>query len=312
MVRLEGDEAGKAVRFVNGEPVYEVHGALAPQINLIREGGDTAEPDSSLPSSAQSATAARAAAHDSHNRDEGVNIIVLQADDRQFGLVVDGIHDTEEIVVKPLGQQLKHITSYSGATIMGDGSVALILDIPGLAQRAHVVAEDKEVEMAAAEKAAEESARDANQQTLLIIEVGQAGRMAMPLSLVARLEEFPKTSVEHSNKWDVVQYRGEIMPLIHLSRTFAKEAEEEVGSDDVEMLQVVVYASGNRRVGLVVSRIVDIVEDTVTVQRENADDGLLGSAVIQEKVTDMLDVRTVVEKFDPRFFEQREAAGVGA
>src|SRR5262249_51872976 len=141
--------------------------------------------------------------------------VVLQADDRQFGLVVDAIHDTEEIVVKPLQKQLKGISAFAGATIMGDGKVALILDVLGLAQRANVVAGVRERALGDKPTSAPEAAGD--RQTVLLFATHDGGRMAIPLSQVARLEEFPRSALERVGPQDVVQYRNEILPLIHVS-----------------------------------------------------------------------------------------------
>jgi two-component system chemotaxis sensor kinase CheA len=135
-----------------------------------------------------------------------VNIVVLQADDGHFGLVVDDINDTEEIVVKPLGKQLKGISTFAGATIMGDGQVALILDVLGLAQQANVVSEVRDRSMG--EKAAETESRHDDGESLLLLRGPDDGRMAMPLSLVARLEEFARSAVEKAEGRHVVQYRG--------------------------------------------------------------------------------------------------------
>lgn len=115
---------------------------------------------------------------------EAVNIVVLQADGRQFGLVVDEINDTEEIVVKPLGKQLKGINCFAGATIMGDGKVALILDVLGLAQHANVVSEVRDRSLADKTKT---DVRSTERQTLLLFDAGQGTRMAIPLSVVDRL-----------------------------------------------------------------------------------------------------------------------------
>ncbi len=142
-----------------------------------------------------------------------VNIVVLQAEDRQFGLVVDGINDTQEIVVKPLGKQLKGLTVYAGATIMGDGRVALILDVLGIGQRSGVLAESREQ---ARDAAALKTQTGAEQQRLLLFRAGSFERLAVPLSLVARLEEFPRSSIEHAGGRQVVQYRNRILPLVRL------------------------------------------------------------------------------------------------
>jgi two-component system chemotaxis sensor kinase CheA len=234
---------------------------------------------------------------------EIVNIIVLQADDRQFGLVVDGVNDTEEIVVKPLGKELKAISAFAGATIMGDGRVALILDVLGVAQRSGVISETRERTLR--ETLTQDDAHNAGKEALLLFQVSDNGRMALPLSKVARLEEFPRAMLERAGKRDVVQYRGEILPLVVLR--------EMLGCDDKPFdasvpLQVVVYSERGRSIGLVVDRILDIVEDDVSVKATGSREGILGAAVIQGKVTDMLDVHAVIQRFDPQWLPQHTAA----
>ncbi|HEY2783779.1 MAG TPA: chemotaxis protein CheA, partial [Fimbriiglobus sp.] len=144
-----------------------------------------------------------------------VHIVVLQADDRPFGLAVDAIHDTEEIVVKPLQKQLKGVTAFAGATIMGDGRVALILDVVGLAHGANILAETSG-------RTAAKSNSDAGRSTavgapLLIFVTTGGERMAVPLTLVSRLEEFPRAALERSGGRKVVQYRDEILPLVDVA-----------------------------------------------------------------------------------------------
>jgi chemotaxis protein histidine kinase CheA len=220
-----------------------------------------------------------------------VNIVVLRADDHRFGLVVDEINDTEEIVVKPLGKQLKIINTYAGATIMGDGKVALILDVLGLAQRANVVGEVRERAVTQTKDRQHPlEAADGNPcNAVLLFQFGENERMAIDLALVARLEEFPRHAIEIAADHEVVQYRGQIMPLIRVSEMIPSahaKAVENAG----QSLQVVVYADRGRSVGLVVDRILDIVEESFVVRRQTGRPGVLGSAVIQKRVTDILDV----------------------
>jgi two-component system, chemotaxis family, sensor kinase CheA len=193
LVRLEGEDIGKRIELVQGAPVYRLRGNLLPLLYLHRE---------LRLEEARPAT----------TRDEAlraVNIVVLQADDRQFGVVVEGVNDTEEIVVKPLGKQLKELAVFAGATTMGDGKVALILDVLGLAQRAHVVS--KRRERPTVEVAGQTAEQSGQRQTLLLFEGVQGERMALPLARVARLEKFTRAEVEQANHRQVVQYRGQIM-----------------------------------------------------------------------------------------------------
>jgi chemotaxis protein histidine kinase CheA len=225
---------------------------------------------------------------------QNLNIIVLRADDRQFGLVVDEINDSEEIVVKPLSKQLKSINTYAGATIMGDGRVALILDVLGLAQRANVVNElrDRAV-VETEEKPSASSPAAAQRKAVLLFQHGPSGRIAIELSSIARLEEFSRDAVEIAADQEVVQYRGQIMPLVHVSEilgsTRQKRSATEAGS-----LQVVVYTHNGRSVGLVVDRILDIVDEAFVMQPQSGRKGILGSAVIQKRITDILDLPELI------------------
>jgi len=241
-----------------------------------------------------------------------VNIVVLQADDHHFGLVVDEINDTEEIVVKPLGKQLKGISTFAGATIMGDGQVALILDVLGLAQRANVVPEIRD--RSVGEKTAETESQHDDGESLLLLRGPDDGRMAMPLSLVARLEEFTRSSVERAEGRYVVQYRGQILPLIYLSAALPERRQEprggepaEAGRED-EKIQVVVYTDQGRSVGLVVERILDIAHEKVAAQKHTGREGILGLVVVQGRVTELLDVKGIIQTADPNFFREAVAA----
>jgi len=239
------------------------------------------------------------------------NIVVLQADDRHFGLVVDEINDTEEIVVKPLGKQLKGITTFAGATIMGDGQVALILDVLGLAQRANVVSEVRD--RSVGENTAPTEIHNDDGESLLLLRGPDNGRMAMPLSLVARLEEFSRSSVETAAGRDVVQYRGQILPLIHLSSALPDRREQprksapSVPEGEGEKIQVVVYNDQGRSVGLVVDRILDIAQEKVKTQNRAGRQGTLGSMVVQGRVTELLDVKGIIQSADASFFAETAA-----
>lgn len=277
LVRLDGEQAKKSVEMIQGTPVYRLRGNLLPLVYLHEQ-----------------------LKVDKKSDDEAINIVVLHADDRQFGLVVEGISDTEEIVVKPLGEQLTGIPAFSGATIMGDGKLALILDVMGLAQSARVIQEHQEKSISIAHAAQEQLG---DRQTLLIFGLEKEDRMAIPLSQVARLEEFKRSDIEESGDQDVVQYRGEIMPLIYLKETL-NGGGRRLGEDPNERMQAVVYTRNERSVGLVVERIIDIVTENIVVKRGANRKGVLGTVVVQERVTDLLDVDEVVEKADPSFLAQ--------
>jgi len=274
LVRLD-PEHGQNIEQIQGVPVYRLRGNLLPLVYLHEELGVDAQQQS-----------------------DAINIVVLQADQRQFGLVVDGISDTEEIVVKPLGKQLKGITAYAGATIMGDGKVALILDAMGLAQKAHVVSEGTHGQDQSAYEALDEGGKG-ERHTLLIFNTGENTRMAVPLSMVARLEEFGRDQIEYSRGKEVVQYRGAIMPLINLEDLFGRK----FSYREDDSMQVIVYSGQGRCVGVVVGTIIDIVDEAISIKTGSGAFGTLGSAVIQGKITDLLDVEGVIHQADPEFYE---------
>jgi two-component system, chemotaxis family, sensor kinase CheA len=268
LVRLDGDEARGQIEQVHGAEVYRLRGQLLPLVSLNRQ----------LKLPEQSA-------------DSVVNIVVLQADGRQFGLIVDQINDTEEIVVKPLGKQLKGLGSFAGATIMGDGKVALILDVMGLAQSAGVVGESREAHRGVAEGVSARGTVD-QKQAVLLFSAGGNSRMAVELGKVARLEEFSPEAIESEGGAQVVQYRGSIMPLVSLAERFGRTSSAEAGAK----VPVVVCAAGSGHVGLSVDAILDIVEENLVIDPRRRRDGVIGSAVVQGKVTELLDVACIVRE----------------
>ncbi len=293
LVRLEAEEARKQIEMVYGAPVYRLRGRLLPLVSLAHALG--VEADFWGPAGRQR---------------EVVNIVVLQADEHAFGLVVDEINDTEEIVVKPLGKQLKGINAFAGATIMGDGRVALILDVMGLAQKAAVVSDSRR-RAAADGTATTRSSDEGERQTLLLFRLGADRRLAIPLSMVARLEEFPRHAVERAGAHQVVQYRERLLPLLPLCELLGESG----GAVDRDTIQVVVYRHEGRDLGLVVENILDIVEENLTIHRRERRGPISGTAVIQGKVTDLVDIRVVIEGADVLLFagspvEEPLAAGV--
>jgi two-component system chemotaxis sensor kinase CheA len=291
LVRLEGEQARKGIELVHGAPVHRLRGRLLPLLYLNRELQVGRESAACFDDSAHSSEKASALALTSDGL-EGVNIVVLHADDRQFGLVVDEINDTEEIVVKPLGKQLKSINAYAGATIMGDGKVALILDVLGLAQRARVVGEmrDRSVPEHDRMLAQVVSSEDAG-KAVLLFQIGDRERMAIELSQVARLEEFAPEDIEITGGRQVVQYRGQIMPLLAVSELLGCPGS---ASSAAANALVVVYTGRGHSVGLVIDRILDIVEEHFQIQPNTARPGVLGSAVIQQRTTEVLDIPSLL------------------
>ena len=277
LVRLEGDQIKKSIENIHGAPVCRLRGQLLPLVYLNKvvqlESKHNEDSDGEIDS-------------------EIVNIVVLQADGNRFGLVVEEINDTEEIVVKPLGKQLKGISIFAGATIMGDGHVALILDVMGLAGRAGIAVEGGD--HGHGDQVAQVKDSVGSLQTLLIIQVGDNGQLAVPLGMVARLEEIPVSSLESAGGQEVIQYRNEILPVVRLSSVLSTQGFQTHSEQDT--MQLVVISKEDRQVGLAVDRIVDIVEEHVTAKTKADQPGILYSAVVQKRVTDLLDVHSVLAR----------------
>ena len=267
LVRLEGEEALNRIECVHGASVYRLRGKLLPLVTLhelLRLG----EPDSASDSGDPAA----------------MNIVVLQTEDQPFGLVVGGIHDTEEIVVKPLGKQLQHLDVFAGAAVMGDGRVSLILDVVGIARAGSIISENRRSSYTDA-PAEDEASLDVD--STLVALVGDV-RVAMPLSTVARLEEFDSELVEHAGEMDVIQYRENIMPLVYLDRCLGNGAAADSASAG-GLLQVVVYRHEGRDVGFVVDRILDITQEAIAVKGRSYRSGVQFNAVIEGKVTECIE-----------------------
>jgi len=275
LVRLDGEQVKSGIEWIQGSPVYRLRGRLLPLVYLREQLKTQASGDLKA---------------------EALNIVVLRADDRQFGLVVDRVSDTEEIVVKPLSKQLKGIPVYSGTTIMGDGKVALILDVLGLAHTSNVISQARDRSVPDALERGQ--SRNNDSQTLLVLGVGPTHRYALPLSQGTRLEKIDPSIIESADHQEVVQYRGEILPLIRLGIQMGVAS---MPSQEGTLLEVVVYSEKGRSVGIVVDRIVDIVETPLEITRPAARRGLLGSAVVQEHVTDLLDLPTIIRQSEPQF-----------
>ena len=240
--------------------------------------------------------------------------MVLEADKQRFGLVVDEINDTEEIVVKPLRKQLKTVKTFAGSSIMGDGKVALILDVLGLAQRASVVTETRN--RALTEKGMELTGTAGEKQTFLLFTGPGDSRMAIPLSTLARLEEFPVAQVEMSGSQWVTQYRGQILPLIRLNVVLEERRNklrllQVPPTSDSGPLQVLVLNHDGRSFGLVVERILDIVEDQADVRSASTRAVVLYSVLIGGRVTGLLDYRAILRGADVSATQPRLVIRIG-
>ena len=223
-------------------------------------------------------------------------IVVTQVGSQTFGIVVDGVFHTEEIVVKPMSSKLRHIPMFSGNTILGDGSVIMIIDPNGVAQ---AFGTNVASQLAAAEASEIKPAPSVESSTsLLVFRAGSMHPKAVPLSLVTRLEEIDAQKIELSNGRHMVQYRGHLMPLISMSENVRVKGE---GAQPL-----LVFSDGSRSMALVVDEIVDIVDDTLNIQVASENPGVLGSAIVRGQATEIIDVGHFLPLAFEDWFRRRE------
>ena len=262
LVRLEGAEAQACIEKIYGAEVYRLRGQLLPLLRLRSVLGAPLESS------------------------DTINIVVVNADGAPFGLIVDGVCDTEEIVVKPLARELKQLQLYAGATIMGDGTVALILDVAGLARTTKLHQEKPK------ERDKDESTQvaEASCQSLLLFRLTGDEQFAIPLTLLSRLEEFNGNQVELVRGERVVQYRGRLLKLIDMGSHFGL-----MSHHNADTYRVLVFNHQDKDLGLVVEEILDVVDDTLVLEPGSAGRGVMGTAVVSGKATTVVDLLQLVD-----------------
>ncbi|HTM00184.1 MAG TPA: chemotaxis protein CheA [Candidatus Omnitrophota bacterium] len=277
LIRVEGDLASISITTAVDASLLRYRGGLLPLVDLrdaLHVPADDAFP---------TPTGARP-------------IAVLQADGATFGLVVDAVETSQEIVVKSLGDPLRQIPVFAGATILGDGKVALILDVPGLARHCGITVRGH----AAMEEVADEAPTPVvPTQTLILCRAG-GYPVAIPQSDIARLEEFPCGTVERLGERRVVQYRGGLLPLVPLAGllgigadTALEAVEPAAGGASLQTIRVVVVEREGHAIGLAVEEIVEILEEPI-VPEASPRAGVRGSAVIRGHATDLLNLEALL------------------
>jgi two-component system chemotaxis sensor kinase CheA len=280
LVRLEGEESKKQLEILHDSEFFRLRGHLIPifrlseSLKLKKQSGDG--PD-----------------------DDFINIVILSAEGRVYGLIVDAILDTEEIVVKPLSKKLKNLSFFAGSTIMGDGRVALIIDALGFfntvdrghGQKAdHLLAETKELQSYGGED-----------QEVLLCSLGDKRNYAIPLMLVNRLEEFPAKDIEWSGDQALMKYGKIPMPLINVEKTLKLKGHSilenaNANANEDSNISCVVVKIRNQVFGLVVDTIKDIAISEGGISSESVDrQGLLGTIFVTQKTISLLDIHSIIE-----------------
>jgi len=273
LLRIPAGQVSRAVEWVHEAPVVRLRERLLP-LAFLRELLNDRRPHT--PDSLNS--------RDGH----ALHVVVLQLDGRTFGLVVDEVNDAEEIVVKPLVEPLKGVSMLAGATILGDGRVGVILDVPGVARAAGLIAAADRLPLGPVLR----GPAPGKARPLLVVEARPGWRIGIPLARIARLETFTRGSIERSGDRDVVQYRGEIVPLLRLTRLLDANAPVEPWRASIP---AVMFERGNRSVAVAVAGIVDIVSEDADPQPVVGRPGVAAAAVLQGRVVDLLDLDAVLK-----------------
>jgi two-component system chemotaxis sensor kinase CheA len=266
LVRIPLEKMDSEIERIGEAHFYRLRGRLMPLIYLSQTLGMSSSQKQSVSS---------------------LNIVFVQVDGRQFGIIVDSVCDTEEIVVKPLSKQLKEIPVYAGAAIMGDGKIALIIDVAGLSKHSEIFANQD------SDSSRNKSADDGNvkkqiKHRLLIVKVGESSKCAIPVERLNRLEEFESDSFESAGGNLCVQYRDNILPLVDLAQFLGRRASPRQG-----VIKAVIIDNHVCRIGLLVDGIIDIVEEAISLTKVSVANGIVGSAIISGHVTDFLDLGAV-------------------
>lgn len=284
---MTSDHGDNRIEMIKGTPVFRLRNRLLPLVSLseLLKINNGSESETKI-------------AADIANR----YIIVTQVGAYDFGIIVDRVYDTEEIVVKPVSKILRNIDLFSGNTILGDGTVIMILDPNGIAK---ATGEIETAESADARDQEEKSKRGVREKTsLLIFTAGDITPKTVPLSLVARLENLDLAQIETSSGQMMVQYRGQLMPLIPFNHamTIGREGKK----------PVLVFADKERSLGIVVDEIVDITEEYIELQiGTSGNSGIMGSAIIEGKATDVVDVTYYLNQVDRGWFKDHDDTPFG-
>jgi two-component system chemotaxis sensor kinase CheA len=257
-----GNASGHDVELINDTAVLRLRDKLLPLLDLAQL----------LELEGSSTTLERVA-------NSILTAVVIQVGARLFGVLVDSVFRTEEIVVKPMSSLLRHVGMFSGNTILGDGSVIMIVDPNALGSMVGAV--EAQADLVSAVPAAQ-AATDADKTALLLFRAGSSAMKAVPLSLITRLEEIERDSIEDCNGEDVVQYRGALMPLVYMQ----EDARGRAGG----VQPVLVFTEGGKPVGLAIDEIVDIVEERLDIELKTETPGVIGAAIVKGKAAEIIDV----------------------
>lgn len=292
LIRISPADVAKRIEKVGQARVLKLRGDLLPLVGLDEAlwGEDAAAPE------------------EGEKPEKTINIVIISAGHLQYGVIVEELHDSLEIVVKPLGRHLKGCREYAGATILGDGRVALILDASGLAAVADLSSHARQARARMAEKKEDQEIAEET-SAYLLFHNGPDEQCAMPLEGVNRIEHVSHDQIEMVGGRRVMQYKGSSLPLVRL-----EDAADTRSLTEEQDWTVVVFQSGQREIGLLASRPVDYIEAALTIDESTLrQPGVIGSAIIHDQTTMLVDVQEILQRVYPEWAEraQRVLPGPG-
>ncbi len=306
VVWLHGEEVYQSLQMVDDQEVYWLRGKLLPILRLSRVLGiqradeRRAEHPDRRQAPAESEGERRGGpAERRSDVQNSVNLVVLKLGTEQVGLLVDKVIDTEEIVVKDLHSQLKSCRAFAGSTVLGDGQIAMILDMTSLLELGSL-------RLSSAEPPVRRSSSStASRQTVLLFDAGGRDTFAVPLSLITRVEEVNAHRVQWANDREYLDFRGTIMPLIRF-----EEAGLVSDASYHDELYYVIVPKCSRPIGLLAANILDTANVNVEIDSDTISrPGVVGSAIVEGKLTLFVDLYRVVELVEPQWFaEELEAS----
>jgi two-component system chemotaxis sensor kinase CheA len=283
LVGLSSEEAKNAIEKVGEAEFFRLRGEILPLMRLNEILGIK---------------------HNGQISKSGLNIVVLNGFRKQFGLIVDRVVDTEEIVIKSLNDHLKKIPYFSGATILGDGSVGLILNIGNLSLEVMTKSEGIADDFDQGADSSKES--DDDLQELLLFTLSEFEMFAIPLKLVSRIEKISPTNIEVAGGKEVIRYRGSSMPIVRVDNFIGVSPPTEKSE-----VYIIVFELNEQNIGFYVSEIIDSVHVKIALDKDTfARPGLLGSSIIHDRVVLLLDVYSIIEMFDATWFTRKRRSNL--
>lgn len=290
LVRIPHDQIKNRIEKIDDATVMRLRGALLPVIDL----NDAISNENKILDGLETKA-------DTENKKQPLNIVVLNAGNFNYGIIVNELLDSEEIVVKPLGTHLRHLETYAGATILGDGRAALILDIIGISKAMNLKpvkqkAKDSDISQM------ENLLGQKDSQSMIVVNNGTTEQFAFPLGLISRIEKIHKDDLVITSGKTALKYRGG--NLIVLSIDDVANVQPRV---EVENPYVIVFKFGGHEVGIIVSNIVDVVDSAMNVDEDTfRQPGIVGSAIILDKITLMVDLYGLASAAMPERVLERE------